>query len=249
MKAAPAEILARYKQLRAVQRAVNGVLTKTLSRKAIEETARRVGLWEGGRIVFDDEREVDVLNDAAIYDYFPSGKKNAVERHASQDPYEPGSDERLVLEAMGVARVTLVELGTIVRDVGVLANDIVFGGDLLLADVGLSETAQQGMVLVTRLLEFEAFSMTTGVARDFDPELAVVVAKSFRETVIRGVPAGALDAKTRSRLGRLLFHFSSLEPDDAHMQLAGVAAAGLPEGDPRRAAFQRELARRQEEAT
>ena len=78
-----------------------------------------------------------MLNDAAIYDYSPSGKKNAVERHASQDPYEPGSDERLVREAMGVACVTLVELGTIVRDAGVLANDIVFGGDLLLADVGL----------------------------------------------------------------------------------------------------------------
>jgi hypothetical protein len=91
--------------------------------------------------------------------------------------------------------------------------------------VGLSETAQEGMVLVTRLLGFEAFSMTTGVARDFDPELAAVVAKSFRETVIRGVPAGAVDAKTRSRLGRLLFQFASLDPDDAHMQLAAFAAA------------------------
>ena len=138
---------------------------------------------------------------------------------------------------------------SIVRDVGVLANAIVFGGDLLLADVGLSETAQEGIILVTRLVEFEAFAMTTGVARDFDPEVAAVVAKSFRETIIRGVPAGAVDAKTRSRLGRLLFQFSSLEPGDAQMQLAAVAAAELPEGDPRRAAFQRELARRQEEAT
>ena len=139
--------------------------------------------------------------------------------------------------------MALVARGSIVRDVGVLANAIVFGGDLLLADVGLSETAQEGMVLVTRLLEFEAFAMTTGVARDFDPEVAAVVAKSFRETVIRGEPAGAVDAKTRSRLGRLLFQFSSLEPDDAQMRLAAVAAAEPPEGDPRRAAFRRASSR------
>ncbi len=63
---------------------------------------------------------------------------------------------------MKEARVTLVELGTIVSGVGVEAKDLLFGGTMLLADVGLSASAEARMVLVTRLLDFTSFSMTTG---------------------------------------------------------------------------------------
>lgn len=248
MAASNADILARYQELRAVQRALNGALTKTLSRKAIEETARRLGLWEGGRIVFDDEDDVQVLNDAAIYDYFPSGK-NAVERYVSRGLHDFPADEPLVLEAMTKARVTIIELGSVVPHVGVQARDLLFGGESLLADVGLAETVEVGMVLVARLLDFPTFSMTTGVARVFDAGVAVLVARSFRDTVLRGVAVAALDSRTRSRVGRLLFYLASLDPDDARMELAAVAVANLPESDPRREAFERLRARRQEEAT
>jgi hypothetical protein len=243
-----ADVLAEYQELRAVQRALNVDLTKTLSRKAIEETARRLGLWEAGRIVFEDEEEVQVLNDSAIYDYFPSGK-NAVERYAARGLYESSANEHVVLEAMTKARVTLVELGALVPGVGVQARDLLFGGELLLADIGLSQTAEEGIVLATRLLDFPSFSMTTGIAQVFEPKLAALVARSFRDTMLRGVAAAALDSRTRSRIGWLLVHLASLEPEDARHQLAEMTTFDLPPSDPRRKAAGQVRAKRHEEAT
>jgi hypothetical protein len=221
------DVLVEYQELRAVQRALNVDLSKTLSRKAIEETARRLGLWEAGRIVFEDEEEVQVLNDSALYDYFPRGK-NAVERYAARGLYESSTIEHVVLEAMTKARVELVELVALVPDVGVQARDLLFGGELLLADIGLSQTAEEGIVLAPRLLDFPSFSMTTGVAHVFERSLAALIARSFRDTLLRGVAAAALDSRTRSRIGWLLLHLASLDPEDARNQLAAMTAFDLP---------------------
>jgi len=242
-----ADVLSVYQELRAVQRALNGEITKTLSRKAIEETARRLGLWEAGRIIFEDE-DVQLLNDSAIYDYFPSGK-NAVERYAARGLYASGAKEHVVLEAMTKARVTLVELGARVPGAGVQARDLLFGGELLLADIGLSQTADEGIVLVTRLVDFPSFSMTTGIAQVFEPGLAALVARSFRDTMLRGVAASALDSRTRSRIGWLLFHLASLDPEDARNQLAAMTAFDLPPHDRRREAVAQLRAKGHEEAT
>ena len=242
-----ADILAEYQELRAIQRALNVDLTKTLSRKAIEETARRLGLWEAGRIAFEDEDEVEVLNDSALYDYFPSAK-NAVERYAARGPFESSAKQHLVLEAMTKAHVTLVELGTRVPGVGVQARDLLFGGELLLADIGLSQTAVEGIVLATRLLDFPSFSMTTGIAEIFEPGLAALVARSFRDTMLRGVVAATLDSRTRSRIGWLLFHLASLEPEDARIQLAAMTAFDLPPDGRRREAVGQLRAKRHDEA-
>jgi hypothetical protein len=231
------ETLHRYRTLREVQRALNRQLTKTLSKKAIEETARRLGFWENGRILFEDEGEIDVLNDAALYDYFPAGDKNAVGRYFAQNKYEPGSGEYVVLEAMTTARVTLVELGEVVPGVGVEARDLLFGHQLLLADIGLSETAQDGMVLVTRLLEFEAFAMTTGVAQFFHREVADIIAQSFGRTMRRLGRGEGPGPKTRSRLGQVLFRWASLNIDEVKMELASMAA----EDSPRTLEFERML--------
>jgi hypothetical protein len=197
-------------------------------------------------MVFDDEDEVQVLNEAALYDYFPSGK-NAVERFFAQKKYEPGSDEHIVLNAMTNARVTLVELGAVVPSVGVKAKDLLFGRELLLADVGLSDSADEGMVLLVRLLEFDEFAMTTGVARLFHPELAEIFADSFAKTMS---PRGGeeLGARKRSRLGAVLYRWAVLDLEDAKMELASIAAAEMAEDDPRRVEFERMRAR-WEEAT
>ena len=98
------------------------------------------------------------------------------------------------------------------------------------ADLGLSQTAQEGIVLATRLLDFPSFSMTTGIAQVFEPGLAALVARSFRDTMRRGVVAAALDSRTRSRIGWLLFHLASLDPEDARAELRSpgpVAAKAL----------------------
>jgi hypothetical protein len=247
VSASTTNILARYLELRSVQRELNGVLTKTLSRKAIEETARRLGFWEGGRIVFDDEGDVDILNDVALYDYFPSGGKNAVERYAARE--ELGADQRLVMDAMCRARFTLIEVEDPVPKVGVQVLDLLFGERFLLADVALSQTAPFGLALATRILRFDEFSMTSGVHRVFDDTLTKLVSGPFASTMDPKGPPESWSSRDRSALARLLLQLAVVEPDEARHMLAAYAAASLPSGDPRRVEYARLRARLDENTT
>jgi hypothetical protein len=229
------QTLARYQELRAVQRSLNHALTTTLSRKAVEESARRLGFWEAGGIVFDNEEDVFVLNDVAIYDYYPGGGRNAVERFAARDA-ELTADERLVLDAMCRAWFTLVEVEDLIPGVGVHAHDRLFGERFLLADIALSECAPVGVVLATRLIPFDGFAMTSGAFRAFDDGLVALFADSFSQTMgEKGPPE--LSSRDRSALARVLLQLADAEPDEVRHMLASYSVAGLEKDDLRREAY------------
>ena len=80
--------------------------------------------------------------DTAIYDYYPTGNKNAVARYAAQ--HDVAGDEKTVLDAMQRARFTLIELGERVDGIGVQVHDIVFDARFLLADVTTSGSRRPG---------------------------------------------------------------------------------------------------------
>jgi len=63
------DVLATYTRLRQIQRALNSHLMKTLSKKAIEESAKHLGFFEGGCLVADAVSDLDLVMDSAIYDY------------------------------------------------------------------------------------------------------------------------------------------------------------------------------------
>jgi hypothetical protein len=134
----PSEIRAIYHRLHDVQRALNTTLFWAVSRKGIEESARALGFWEGGKVVVDGEDDVGVLMDFAIYEY-RTGGKNDVERGLAGTT--DGTDQCTVLEAMCKARFTLVDVAAFVPEVGARAVDRIYGERFLLADVGLSKTA------------------------------------------------------------------------------------------------------------
>lgn len=117
------QTLERYPQLRATQRALNEKIVATLPRRAIEETARRLGLWSQGRLLLDYEEDVGVLYDAAIYDYSASGV-NAVSRYAARRDAQRSTDETLLLRAMSNAYVTVVELVESIAGVGARVYDV-----------------------------------------------------------------------------------------------------------------------------
>jgi len=237
---------ALYQELREVQRSLNRALTKTLSRKAIEETARCLGFWEAGSIFFDDEGDVHLLNDVTIYDYYPGGGKNAVERFANRAA-ELTTDERLVLDAMCRARFTLVKVEDHVPGVGVHAHDMLFGQRVLLADIALSQSAPLGFALVTRLISFDDFVMTSGVHRVFDDGLVRLVAGSFAHTMGAKGPPERWSSRDRSALARLLLQLADAEPDEVRHMLLSQALAGVPKDDPLWEAYARLRARWEED--
>lgn len=62
-------ILETYVRLRKTRRSLNDRIVKTLSKMALEETAKHLGLFATGAVVADSEADLDRLMDSAIYDY------------------------------------------------------------------------------------------------------------------------------------------------------------------------------------
>ena len=57
------DIAARYKRTRSVAVELNNSLLRLIPKKAIESTARKLGLWQDGVLVFDIEEHSSVLMD------------------------------------------------------------------------------------------------------------------------------------------------------------------------------------------
>lgn len=219
------EIGPTYARIRHAQRELNSTLTKSLTKKAIVESAKRLGFWRKGRLSFETEDDSDVLMDFAIHDYRPGGK-NAVERFILNHGAELAVEQDFILDAMTRARFTLVEIGRPVGPSAVEAHDLLYHEDFLLADEGLAMTADDGVTIAARIVPLGPFSMTTGAPLPFDPDLAGAFLAGMRRTWPEGVPA-TLRSWSRTELAKMsarLITWALQDPEDV--------IASLPEGDP-----------------
>ena len=170
------DISAQYKRMRKISFELNKVLPKHVPREAIEATARKLGLWRDGTVVFDNRDQSCVLFDQAIYGWFQDGK-NAIDRYADQHPPVPGSDQEAVLAAKKRAFHSLFQVEEIVPDVGVHVRDILYGRRHFLADVGFSQTTVKGTVVASRVLPVGDFIITAGAALPVDADTLVKISR------------------------------------------------------------------------
>jgi hypothetical protein len=157
------DIAARYRRLRPIRLRLNNELVGRLSRKVLDNGAKRIGILRGGVFVFDNEDEASVLMDYCIYDVYRNGR-NAVEQYLCDFPPDPDSDEMECLRAMQHATYALVVVLRVEPGVGCHIRNLFTEETRLLADFGFSETAQPGALIATRLLDFGCFVTTTGAA-------------------------------------------------------------------------------------
>jgi tetratricopeptide (TPR) repeat protein len=159
------EELARYQQLRAIQRNLHHMFLDWLPKNALEECGKVLGIYRKGTLVFNSEDETSVLMDYCIYDYRWDGQ-NVIERYAAQASIEPGSDEKIILDAMLEARYSLFAVDEVVRGVGIQTHDLLRGDRGFIIDIALGETAVKNLVLAGRVITPSdgEFSMTTGAA-------------------------------------------------------------------------------------
>jgi len=172
------DILARYKRMRAASREMNNALLEHC-RPSVKEAAKDLGVWVKGTVVMDID-EMPVLMDHAIH-HRPKGGRNVVERYAAEHPAAPGSDSETVLAAMGQAFFSLFQVSGVVEGIGVRVTDILRDHEHLLADVRLSQSAAEGVVLASRVVPFEGFIMTTGAALPVSKEVLEWVARNIEE--------------------------------------------------------------------
>ena len=161
------DILARYKRMRKISFELNKVLPKYVPKEAMEATAKKLGFWQNGTLVFDNMDQSFVLFDQAIYGHFRDGK-NAVDRYMDQHPPDPGSDRETVLSAKKRAFYSLFKVEEVVPDVGVHVHDIFYNRRYFLADIGFSQTTVEGVIMSSRVISLDDFIMTTGVALPVD---------------------------------------------------------------------------------
>src|SRR5262245_57924408 len=102
-------VLARYRQLREINKRHHHDILKLISGDAILQQARRLGLAQGRTLILDDMDEMSYVFDLAIYTA-PPRRSRAIDRYDRSAQLPPGSDEELMLEAMGAAGFAILML-------------------------------------------------------------------------------------------------------------------------------------------
>lgn len=87
-----------------------------------------------------------------------------------------------MLAAMKQAFFSLFLVRDVVKGLGIRVTDILRDREHLLADVNLSQSATEGLVLASRVLPFEDFVMTTGAALPVEENILKRIADFLDET-------------------------------------------------------------------
>jgi hypothetical protein len=164
------EVLARYRHLREISKRHHSDAMKYLSQDTILHHARRLGLMLGKTVVLDSMDEFTLVYDLAIYTA-PDGRSRAVDRYARSEPFAPGSDEALMLEAMRNARFAIVLVRRRHPSAGLIVTDLFRNIELWLVDEGLEISLEVGAVYATRYYAPDGFVMTAGVGMPVDRDL------------------------------------------------------------------------------
>lgn len=164
------EILARYRRLRVISTQHHTEALNFVSRQAILDHARRLGLGEGKTLVADSTDELTLAFDLAIY-AAKEGRSRAIDRYAKATPRAPGSDEAAMLAAMCRSRFSIWRVERRHEVAGLVVQDLLRQSEAWLVDEGLERSAAAGMALAMRLCEPETFAMTAGVIVPVDRQM------------------------------------------------------------------------------
>jgi SEC-C motif len=174
------EVLPTYRQYRKLGIQLNHKLVQTLSKEALHEGGKRLGILQNGTFVFDSEDQTSTLMDYCIHNVWVDGT-NAVQRYFEQSPPRDGSDEMVLLTAMLEGFYSLIEVIHTEPGVGLTVRDALRGDTHFLADIGMSSTAEPHHVFATRLFSFEdqGFVMTGGAGLPVDKPALIGISRAL----------------------------------------------------------------------
>ena len=156
------QILERYRHLRAISTGHHSGALKFLSRQALLEHAKRLGLATGGMLVAESEAEMTLVFDLALYTA-KEGRSRALDRYARATPLPPGSDAGRVLEAMRHARFSVWHIKQRHEAAGLIIADVLRESDVWLMDEQLEASAPEGLSFAGRICEPDRFAMSCDV--------------------------------------------------------------------------------------
>lgn len=177
----------RYRRLRALSMGLGPRMIKAVPREAFSGIGDAIGVLHDEVLVFGGEASTSAHMDCCLYDWFENGK-NTVQRYAEMHAAQPGTDERLLLDACAQAKYRVLVVESAVPGAGVHCHNVLNDEKLFLMDVGLSRSVgRAGGVIdafATRTLSLGEYCMTSGAALPLHkaavPHLLNLVAKATR---------------------------------------------------------------------
>jgi hypothetical protein len=163
------EILARYRRLRQISKKQHEAVLDIIAPDVLLDWARRVGLTEGKAVVLENDNEMTLPEDLAIY--LPRlGRSHPLDRYARAARFTPGSDEAIVLAAMRRARFSLWRIERRHPTIGLILRDLPRGEETWLVDEAMEKNAPTGLEMAARLLQPESFAMTARIVVPILPD-------------------------------------------------------------------------------
>ena len=157
------DIVARYQRLRRYACVLNNLLASRLSRDVLYDGAKRIGIFHGGTIVFDNEDQscrADGLLHLQCPSPRPQRRRTVPLRLPARSRFRrDGLFARMQHATYGLLAVLRLEPG-----VGCHVRNLFTEETRLLVNMGLSKTAKAGLVMATRLLDSGDYIATGGAA-------------------------------------------------------------------------------------
>lgn len=170
-----------YKHIRKRLVEIHHRIIDSLTGKNILQTARVIGIVENKTIVFESELEQDALMDFAVYRQMDSGKSKIAEYVATNANID--EDEENLLKAMIETKTMLYEVIEVNRiDKTIKLKEVLNNsGIFTVVDLGMSETIDENVLIFTRLIHLETFSITSGLIFTFKHEHLEYLKKRSRK--------------------------------------------------------------------
>lgn len=117
------QVLEGYRDLRAISPRHDSGALQFLSRPAVLEHAKRLGLATGQMLVAESEEEMTLVFDLALYTA-KERRSRALDRYTRATPRPLGSDEARMLEAMRHARFSVWRITHRHEPAGLIIADV-----------------------------------------------------------------------------------------------------------------------------
>lgn len=198
-----------YRTYRKAGMSLHAKLTKLIGKSGIMECANLFGMVENGTVYFDEEADMDRLNEFAIHDYYDDNGENTIQKFASSFKYKLSNGiEKNIIQAKLKSKTSLYQVDYVKNENHLVGLVDVFDKykKIEIIDIGMSQTLKANKsYLFTRIMNFNDFSSTSGVTYLFDKSRYKKIKKEYIK-IYKTLP----DMKSSSKRSVSFFHVNKL---------------------------------------
>lgn len=152
---------ADYTEIRRRGTELHSKIFKKLSKDDIKTCSKHLGIWHQKSLAIDNENEMDLFTDYAIYGYRPHGF-NMAEKYLRLFSKEADAFELALLRRMRFAHYAIYQIEETNGTDSLKVVDLFSKAPYQLVDHQLAKTGHRGAILAGYLIDFDDVSIQTG---------------------------------------------------------------------------------------